>query len=79
MGIYAELTLQRSFRWVAIRVFFARMLHSIIAAAQWLVKAVVYRLDYARRFRWALDCALCERRVMLSVGSLSPGVGHAAH
>ncbi|KAK9819279.1 hypothetical protein WJX81_005993 [Elliptochloris bilobata] len=41
----------KRFRWVAIRVFFTRMLHALVAAVQWLVNAVVYRLDYARRFR----------------------------
>ena len=60
-GCRAALRLQRTrrFRWVAIRVFFARMVHSVIAAVQWLVNAVVYRLDYARRFRCALPGVLC--------------------
>jgi len=43
----------RRFRWVAIRVFLARMVHAAVAAVQWLLSAVVYRLDYARRFRRA--------------------------
>ena len=64
------------FRWVAIRVFFARVLHSIIAAVQWLVNAVVYRLDYARRFRCSLHGFL-HVGAMLLMRSLSPGVGHS--
>lgn len=52
------------FRWVAIRVFFARVLHSIIAAVQWLVNAVVYRLDYARRFRCSLQGLLLHERAV---------------
>lgn len=44
---------------MAIRVFFARMLYAVVAAVQWVVHGIVYRLDYARRYRQALLTETC--------------------
>ena len=41
------------FRWVAIRVWVTRMWRASLAAVYFAFNWLVYKLDYARSFRWA--------------------------
>ena len=46
------------FRWVAIRVWVTRMWRASLAAVYFAFNWLIYKLDYARSFRWA--CCLLK-------------------
>ncbi len=59
------------FRWVAIRVWVTRMWRASLAAVYFAFNWLIYKLDYARSFRWACFLLILPDQALQSAACLA--------